>query len=418
MSADAAAAMETARGDRAYKAARREAKTNRKRALEKGDTKPAELIIDTKYTNELPKPPVPKLLRALPSAESLYRYKTTSLELDHRPFLLMERDLLSCVELVDPDAYGKLPAEGSMAPPPPPKDCKLLRDDDISEAHRASEEKKRKLADPYTEAYYREAFGLQLPLLITNDVFTERQRFTTGREAAEKKLDREPPPQQTPEDLERNVEKTFQDAKEAPVHPSNPSMKPKRVLSIVPDAVLWANKYRQVLFDELPHTPVTNDLLFKTVPTPRHTCFGYFSTSEHGEPGSYRLAENYFWENRGGFARSVEKDEGESILFSIPPGNEEGEARFVVAPTWMRLKKQKAHRLDINLETQALSVKHRDPDEKEAAEEQERMNAVLTDEVQVDTTDNIEFIDGEWVATSSQGHPTEATLPLTMGPHE
>jgi len=361
-------------------------------------TKAAQLIIDCKYSNELPKPPVPKLLRALPTVERLCQYAPTSLELDHRPFLLSEQDLASRIELIDPDAYGELPAKGSMPPPPPPQDALLLRDDDIDEAVKEAERKRRRLTE-HTEAWHRQAFGLQLPQLITNDVFTERQRFTTGMEAAEKKLHRDPPGFSSVEELTSKIEQTFEAARAPPVHPSNPAMKPKRVLSIVPDAVLWANRYRQVVFDELPHEPARYDLLFRTTPTPRATCFGYFSPAEEqGDAGSYKLEQNYFWDNRGGYTRSNDCGEGEAILLSFPASGEAtGEARFIPVPTFIKLKKQKAQRLDLSLETQSLSVKHRDPSAQEAAEEQERMNVVLNDDAEREHSEaSLDYIQGEW----------------------
>merc|ERR1719464_1387607 len=198
----------------------------------------------------------------------------------------------------------------------------LLRDDDVSAEVKEAEKKRARLYER-TEASHRQAFGLQLPQLITNDVFTERQRFTTGMEAAEKKLSREPPGYNSVDELAGKIEATFEAAKQPPVHPSNPALKPKRVLSIVPDAVLWANRYRQVVFDELPHEPTRYDLLFKSTPTPRATCFGYFSPAEEdGDTGAYKLDMNYFWENRGGYTRAVDRQEGEAMLLSFPPASE------------------------------------------------------------------------------------------------
>lgn len=361
-------------------------------------TKAAQLIIDCKYSNELPRPPVPKLLRALPAAERLCQYSPTSLELDHRPFLLSERGLLSRVELLDPGAYGEAPARGSMPPPPPPQDVQLLRDDDVDAAAKEREAKRRRLTE-HTEAWHRQAFGLQLPQLVTNDIFTERQRFTTGTETVEKKLHRDAPGYGSVDELSAKIEKTFEAAQAPPVHPSKPSLKPKRILSIVPDAVLWANRYRQIIFDELPREPARYDVLFKTTPTPRATCFGYFSPAEEeGDAGAYKLEQNYFWENRGGYTRSGDAGEGEGVLLSFPPaGDETGEVRFIPVPTFIRLKKQNAHRLDLGLEIQTLSVKHRDPSAQEAAEEQERMNVVLNDDLEVAHTEaSLDYIEGEW----------------------
>jgi len=389
-------------------------KRNRQGQLRKGLAAPEpkapkkpDLIIDCKYVNELPKPPVPKLLKALPSVERLCRYEPSQLELDCRPFLLSEQELLSRVEVLDPDAYGEAPSQGSMPPPPPPQDAQLLRDDDVSAEVKEAEKKRARLYE-HTEAWHRQAFGLQLPQLVTNDVFTERQRFTTGMESAEKKLYRDPPGYVSMEELAGKIDRTFEVAREAPVHPTNPSMKPKRIMPIVPDAVLWANRYRQVLFDEVPQEPARDDLLFKTTPSPRITCFGFFSPAPDGEPGTYRLGQNYVFDNRGGFTKQSEVGEGEAILLSFPASSDpKGEARFVSMPSHMKLRKQKAIRLDLSLDTKALNVTHRDTSPQEAAEEQDRMNVVLSDENEVEKSEaSLEFIDGEW---HIQGDPRSAS---------
>ncbi|CAK0799921.1 unnamed protein product [Prorocentrum cordatum] len=366
----------------------------------------AQLLIDLKYANQLPKPPVPKLLRALPSAERLFQYRPTSLELDHRPFLLAEEELLNRLELVDPEAYGEPSVRGSMPPPPAPVDAQLLRDDDVGQEVREAELKRRRLTER-TEASHRQAFGLQLPLLITNDVFTERQRHTTGTEAAEKKLERHPPGFASVQELADKIEQSFVAAQEAPVHPTKPGMRAKRVLPIVPDAVLWTNRYRQVVFDEVPVDPSRNDLLFKTTPNPRSTCFGFFSPVDGTELGSYSLMQNYVWSNRGEFTRRNACGEGQAILLSFPreatsedsKESAAGEVRFVQVPTLMRLTKQKAMRLDLSLDLQALSVKHRDQTPAEIEAEAPVARQVLVDEAEeVDKSEaSLDYIDGQWV---------------------
>jgi len=383
-----------------------------------------QLVVDCKYRNDLPLPPVPKLLRALPSLERMCQYQPSSLELDNRPFMLSERQLMSRVEIVDPDAYGEAPAAGSMPPPPPPLDGQLLKDDDVTEEMRESAKKKARLLE-YTEAWHRQAFGLQLPQLITNDVFTERQRFTTGLNATEKKMFRDPPGYKDVEELSDLIEKSFDKAQEAPVHPTNPRLKAKKVLPIVPDAVLWANRYLQVVFDELPpdHAVAQHDVLFRSTPDPRTTCFGFFappSQEEAGEAGTYRLSQNYYWDNRGGFTVSSDIGEGECLLLSMPEDEtDEQELRFLVVPTSMKMKKQKAFRLDIEAETHALNVSFREPNPSEQVEEQERMNAVLSEEVVKERSEaSLDYVEGEWTIRGDPRSTRSASGRPASSPHD
>jgi len=359
-------------------------------------------IIDCKYKNELPLPPVPKLLQAMPALEKLCAFRPTALELDHRPFLLAEQSLLSRIEMVEPAAYGEAPAAGDMPPPPPPLDGQLLKDDDVTEEVREAEKKKRRMTE-HTEAWHRQAFGLQLPQLVTNDVFTERQRFITGLNATEKKMHRDPPGFKSIEELAGKIEHSFDVAQEAPVHPTDPTRKAVKILPIVPDAVLWANRYVQINFDEAPpqHTPSQHDVLHRSTPDARTTCFGFFApenAEDAGEAAAYQIQQSYFWDNRGGFTRQSEIKEGEALMLSFPEGeNEAQEVRFLMIPPAMKLKKQKAQRLDIEQDTKALNVSFREPSAQESVEEQERMNVVLSDEVTRDRSEaSLDYVEGEW----------------------
>lgn len=362
------------------------------------------LVVSSTFTNDLPLPPVPKLLRATPSCRRFSRYSANSMELDDRPWVLLERDPEARIDLVNVSVFGKLPEVGSMCPPLKKEDQQLVSDYDLSESLVEAAKKRRRLTEE-TEAFHREAFGLQLPQLLTNDVFTERQRYTTGDESTEKKLHRDPPARLDDEGLGEKVELTFTEATKEPVHPTNPTLKARRILPIVPDAFVWGNKYRQVVFDELPEKPKRQDLLFMSIPNPRMTCFGYFSSpSEEGYGGNtYRLAQNYVWENRGAYSRQVAINEGETMLMSSPEDGQDGEIRFVTVPPWMRLKKQKAFKLDLELPTQILSVSHREPSAKEAEEEHARMGVVLRDEVGHATeTSDVAWVDGQWIVRSNR----------------
>lgn len=363
------------------------------------------LEVTGRFVNELPLPPVPKLLRGLPSCRRFSAFSLASLDLFDRPTVL-GRDPENRLELVDHRAFGALPKLGSMAPPLRPEDQQLVSDYDLSDKLVEAQKKRKRLSEN-TEAFHREAFGLQLPQLLTNDIFTERQRFITGTASSEKMLMRNPPERLDNEGITSRVEKTFALAAEAPVHPTNPALKARRIMAIVPDAMVWANKYRQMIFDELPEKPKRNDLLFMTIPSPRTTCFGYFSSpSEDGHGGNaYRLSQNYIWENRGLYARqtgNTESIEAETLLLSFPDDGRQGEARFVVVPPWIRLKKQKAHTLEIQPAAQILHIQHRDPSASEAQEEHDRMGVVMRDEGHETETSDVAWVNNQWVVRSQR----------------
>jgi len=366
-------------------------------------TSSAGLQVSGRYANDLPLPPVPKLLRALPGCRRISAFSLTPRAFD-RPSVL-GRDPENRLELVDHRAFGQLPKLGSMAPPLRPEDQQLISDYDLSDKVTDAQRKRKRLTEP-TEAFAREAFGLQLPQLLSNDIFTERQRFTTGADSTEKKLYRDPPIRLDNEELAAKVERTFDAAEEEPVHPTNPKLKARRIMPIVPDAMVWANSYRQIVFDELPENPKAHDLLFMTMPHPRITCFGFFSSpSEDGHGGNtYRLAQNYVWENRGLHSRKTSGDhiEGQQLLLSFPEDGKEGDARFVVVPPWMCLNKQKAFSLDIQPAAQILQVSHREPTPAEAKEEHAKMGAVMRDEGHETDTSDVAWVDGQWVIRSSR----------------
>lgn len=355
-----------------------------------------------KFDNELPLPPVPKLLRALPGCRRFSAFSISPLESFDRPIPKLGRDPWNHrLELVDGNAFGELPTVGSMRMPLRPEEQRLVSDYDLND--KASEAlKKRKRLTEDTEAFHREAFGLQLPQLLTNDIFTERQRFTTGYSSTEKKLHRNAPQRLDNEGITEKVEKSFVQATEEPVHPTNPALKARRIMPIVPDAMVWGNQYRQVVFDELPENPKRHDLLFMTVPSPRLSCFGYFSSpSEDGNGGNtYRLSQNYVWENRGMYSRQTAINEAETLLLSFPEDGASGEARFICVPPWIRLKKQKAFQRDISAVAQILHVSQRDPSNAEAKEEHARMGAVMRDEGQETETSDVAWVDGQWVIRS------------------
>lgn len=405
------------------------------------------LSIGKQYSNDIARPSVGQFLNGPSSLdqklERLAKYSPTSLDLQQKDILLPTEGLFSRVDFAHPTGWASPQQSSEMPPPPGKKDLRLLSDmdkrvmcdDDLPKEVLEGEKKKRRLTEN-TEAWAREAFGLQLPQLVTN-VLTDKSNAVVGFHAAEKNLQREEPRELNPEDLTAKVDESFADAKKPPVHPdpAKRDLKPKRILSIVPDSELWPNTYQQILFDELPpKRDRENDLLLKTVPHPRITCFGYFSAPQAGEVDSstYRLAQNYIWDNRGGFTRSAQIHEGEAMLWRYPKEQEGGESgagqpsqppaiRFSYVPTLMRLKKQKAARLDITLDLQSLSVVHRNPSEQEQAEEAKKMRVIEEDEEEEAQDENEEERTTETGAkgsdiVSARGSEESQLSPLQLPP--
>lgn len=87
---------------------------------------------------------------------------------------------------------------------------------------------------------------------VVNDVFTMRDNYFTGHDAAEKKLVRTRRRQPSQEETVLLIEQTFDDAREkVKLHPGK-AVTPLRVLPIFPDTDLFSHKYAQVMFDEDP----------------------------------------------------------------------------------------------------------------------------------------------------------------------
>lgn len=324
--------------------------------------------IDCRYANEVPSAPVPKLLPAMPNSEKFFSYKFTGLEDAHRPILLSEEDIVTDVEIMDPNAYGPMNGGTQLdVSSIDDKDASLLADDDLGDDVREMQEKKLRMFDPAMAK--REAIILRRHILLSNDIYTERSVFVTGNEAAEKKLYRDPAKPLEVAQIAERVEQTFAAAKKKPVHPHHPRMKAKRVLPVVPDFDLWGLRYQQVAFDEPPDVMEVEDLLHKTVPNARTTCFSYFSKKTDGAEGEYGMIRNYVWDNRGQYMKA-QAIGSEQLLLSFPDEGGREEVWFALMPGKMQLSKQKAKRLDIDPNVHHLNVSYREPSAKELEDEE------------------------------------------------
>lgn len=360
------------------------------------------LAIDCRYMNDVPPTPVPKLLPAMPAPENFFSYKFTGLEQMHRPMLLSEDDIVTDVEIIDPYAYGLADGEQRRENQIDEADEPLLKDDDLGEEDIAMQMQKAKIHEPQMER--REAIILRRHILLSNDISTEKLIFRTGNEAAEKKLFREslPPPQAS--EIADRVEKTFASARKRPVHPYDKRIKAKRIMPVVPDFDLWNQTMQQVSFDEPPDVVSLEDLLYKTVPNARTTCFSYFSKKSEGNEGEYGMIRNYIWENHAQY-RKTEAMGSEQLLLSFPePDSGRNEVWFAPMPSKMQLSKSKAKRLDIDPPVQQLNVSYREPNAKELDDEKEKMAIVKEPgHTRPKKATSVDFVDGDWKIKDAGG---------------
>jgi hypothetical protein len=285
---------------------------------------------------------------------------------------------------------------------------------------------KLKMFDPAMAK--REAIILRRHILLSNDIYTDQTIFVTGNEAAEKKLYRDPQEPLEVHEMADRVEKTFGAACETPMHPFNPNMKAKRVLPVVPDFDLWGQNMQQVSFDEPPDVMELEDLLYKTVPNARTTCFSYFSKKSDGAEGEYGLIRNYVWDNPGQYNK-LQAMGGEQLLLSFPdPECDREEIWFAPMPTRMLLSKQKAKRLDFDPSVHHLNVSYREPNAEEIKQDQ-KMIAVVTEadfsREKTATTVDYDRAKGEWKIKGPGGVPIDinsteggAPLPIMENPQD
>lgn len=271
--------------------------------------------------NDLP-PQVPagKLLRLPENALAFARAPGEQLEMECRiPFLLEHEHGLSA-ELLDASAFD---AEA---------------EDTRSVAVTGTEARVgRKPKVPEAGGFLRKAS------YHANDVYTLRDNFFTGHDAAEKKLIRNRRRRPSRDETLELIEKTFTDA-QTYTHPGK-NVKPLRVLPIFPDTDLFSHRYALVMFDEAPMKGEFPTVLCPaqsaaTGPTGRLPLTAYVgsiplneaqATIDDGESVELTRGKTYTWENRWACELS-ERGAVRELLLMRPPEDAPSGTPVLFAP--------------------------------------------------------------------------------------
>lgn len=203
-------------------------------------------ICHVRFKNDLPEiPSDPKMLVAQVQPEKLSEFFLTEFETEPKRDLILPQDLGIPLSLLDVERY-QVP---EVRPPLDEADAALLGDEDDRAVglksggiHSAARFKPR--------MRNAELSWLLKTTYISND--TESTRGTGLSEKQAKALNQGVSDETTLADQIALIEATFDAAKKPPVHHKNPSLKPLKVLQVLPDFDNWANKYVTAAFDNNP----------------------------------------------------------------------------------------------------------------------------------------------------------------------
>lgn len=200
-----------------------------------------DIICRVKYRNTLPDLPFdPKLLLYPFDPMRYIRYRTSTVEREHKFDLHSDSNVIVSIDLVDPDTYR--PPRGVQLHE---VDASLVED----EKQEGAKNKDRAAAHALQVNFLRKAEYLSAASDIRvygggADAEAVRQRQLM-RQKAQQKQDRE--------SQVAAVEKTFKAAISGVIkHPTKRNLRPVEVMPVFPDTTLWKNVYSQVVFDGNP----------------------------------------------------------------------------------------------------------------------------------------------------------------------
>ncbi|GFP85662.1 RNA polymerase ii-associated factor 1 homolog [Phtheirospermum japonicum] len=209
--------------------------------------KPTTFLCKMKFRNELPDPSAKiKLLSLKRDPDRYCKYQITSLEKNWKPQLHVEPDLGIPLDLLDLSVYNRPKGERIQLDP---EDEELLRDDDpITPIKTDGIKKKDRPTDKGVSWLVKTQYISPLSLDSTKQSVSEKQardlRESRGRILLENLNSRERKIQ--------DIVASFEACKLKPVHATNPELKPKRVLPLLPDFDRYEDQFVVANFGNAP----------------------------------------------------------------------------------------------------------------------------------------------------------------------
>ncbi|XWS20224.1 hypothetical protein CRYUN_Cryun31cG0081700 [Craigia yunnanensis] len=319
--------------------------------------KPTTFLCKLKFRNELPDPSAqPKLMALKKDKDRFTKYTITSLEKMYKPKLFVEPDLGIPLDLLDLSVYNA----PSVRPPLAPEDDELLHDDEaVTPIKKDGIRRKERPTDKGVSWLVKTQYISPLSMESTKQSLTEKQakelrELKGGRNLLENLNNRE---RQIKE-----IEASFQASNLRPVHATNKNLEPVEVMPLLPDFDRYNDQFVMVAFDGAPtadseifsklHGSVRDEHESRAImksylapssdPANPEKFLAYMVPSldellkdmydEH-EDISYSWVREYHWDLRGDDA-----NDPTTFLVSF----DEGEARYVLLPTKLNLRKKRA----------------------------------------------------------------------------
>ncbi|RWR87847.1 protein PAF1 [Cinnamomum micranthum f. kanehirae] len=320
--------------------------------------KPTTFLCKLKFRNELPDPTdQPKLLAFNTNKDQYTKYTITSLEKMHKPKLFVEPDLGIPLDLLDISVYNTPKVRQPLAP----EDEELLQDDEavtpvkLNGIRRKDRPTDKGVSWLVKTQYISPLSTDSAKMSITEKQAKELRETREGRNLFLENLNNR-------EKQIQAIEESFKAAKLAPVHQTNPNLKPVEILPLLPNFDRYEDKFVMVAFDS---EPTADTKLYRHLnqsvreehesraimksfvasgsdPSKSEKFLAYMAPApdelskdmdDEQEDMSYSWVREYHWDVRGD-----DVDDPTTYLVSL----DENAASYLPLPTRLVLQKKKA----------------------------------------------------------------------------
>ncbi|XP_039134803.1 LOW QUALITY PROTEIN: protein PAF1 homolog [Dioscorea cayenensis subsp. rotundata] len=207
--------------------------------------KPTTFLCKLKFRNELPDPTAqPKLLSLNTNNDRYAKYTITTLEKKHKPKLYTEQDLGIPLDLLDISVYNPPDVHQPLAP----EDEELLRDTEVATPIKQEGlRKKDRPADEDLNWLVKTQYISSVSADAAKTAFTEKQakEMRESKEGINLFLEN----LNNREKQIQAIEESFKASKLPPVHQTKPTLKPKRILPLLPYFDRYEDRFVTVTFD-------------------------------------------------------------------------------------------------------------------------------------------------------------------------